>query len=54
LLPKSKPALAALAEAFLLDQSIIEMSRELQRHSEDIRVPLEGILQILGTDGHGS
>jgi maltose alpha-D-glucosyltransferase/alpha-amylase len=47
LLPKTKPGLAALLEAFLLDQAIIEMSRELQRRSEDIRVPLEGILQIV-------
>jgi len=55
LLPKNKPCLAALTEAFLLDQSIIEMSRELQRHSEGIRLPLEGILQILATaDGHGN
>ena len=54
LLPKATPALAALTEAFLLDQTIIEMSRELQRHSEGIRIPLEGILQILETaDGHG-
>jgi maltose alpha-D-glucosyltransferase/alpha-amylase len=47
LLPKTKPGLAALLEAFLLDQAIIEMSRELQRRSEDIRVPLEGILHIV-------
>jgi maltose alpha-D-glucosyltransferase/alpha-amylase len=47
LLPKTKPVLAALLEAFLLDQAIIEMSRELQRRSEGIRVPLEGILQIV-------
>jgi maltose alpha-D-glucosyltransferase / alpha-amylase len=47
LLPKTKPGLAALLEAFLLDQAVIEMSRELQRRSEVIRVPLEGILQIV-------
>ena len=47
LLPKTKPGLAALLEAFLLDQAIIEMSRELQRRSEGIRVPLEGILEIV-------
>lgn len=47
LLPKTKPALAALLEAFLLDQAVIEMSRELHRRSRHIRVPLEGILQIV-------
>src|SRR6185437_7006139 len=47
LLPKSKAGLPALLEAFLLDQAIIEMSRELQGRSEVIRVPLEGILQII-------
>jgi len=47
LLPKTKAGLAALLEAFLLDQAVIEMSRELQRQSEIIRVPLEGILQIV-------
>jgi len=47
LLPGTKAALAALLEAFLLDQAIIEMSRELQRRSEHIRVPLEGILHIV-------
>jgi maltose alpha-D-glucosyltransferase/alpha-amylase len=47
LLPKTKDGLAALLEAFLLDQAIIEMSRELQRRSEGIRVPLEGILHIV-------
>ncbi len=47
LLPKTKEGLAALLEAFLLDQAIIEMRRELQSRSEVIRIPLEGILQIL-------
>jgi maltose alpha-D-glucosyltransferase/alpha-amylase len=47
LLPKTKSGLAALLEAFLLDQAVIEMSRELQRRSEVIRVPLESILQIV-------
>ena len=47
LLPKIKAGLAALLEAFLLDQAIIEMSRELQRRSEVIHVPLESILQIV-------
>jgi predicted trehalose synthase len=47
LLPKTRAGLAALLEAFLLDQAIIEMSRELQRPSESIRVPLEGILEIV-------
>jgi maltose alpha-D-glucosyltransferase/alpha-amylase len=48
LLPKTKQGLAILLEAFLLDQAIIEMNRELQRHSETVRVPLQGILQIVG------
>jgi maltose alpha-D-glucosyltransferase/alpha-amylase len=47
LLPKTKLGLPALLEAFLLDQAVIEMSRELQNRCEIIRVPLEGILQIL-------
>jgi maltose alpha-D-glucosyltransferase/alpha-amylase len=47
LLPKTKSGLAALLEAFLLDQAVIEMSRELQYRSEAIRVPLESILQII-------
>jgi maltose alpha-D-glucosyltransferase/alpha-amylase len=47
LLPESNAGLPALLEAFLLDQAVIEMSRELQRRSEIIRVPLEGILQIV-------
>jgi len=52
LLPKTKEGLAALLEAFLLDQAIIEMRRELQSRSEVIRVPLEGILQILDPAGY--
>jgi maltose alpha-D-glucosyltransferase/alpha-amylase len=52
LLPKTKAGLAALLEAFLLDQAVIEMSRELQRGSEIIRVPLEGILQIVAPSSH--
>lgn len=47
LLPKTQPGLAALVEAFLLDQAIIEMSRELHNHNESIRIPLEGILHIV-------
>ena len=47
LLPKTNAGLPALLEAFLLDQAVIEMSRELQGGSEVIRVPLEGILQIV-------
>ncbi len=47
LLPKTKPGFTALTEAFLLDQSIIEMSRELQTLNEDIRIPLEGILHLI-------
>ncbi|HXT13553.1 MAG TPA: maltose alpha-D-glucosyltransferase [Candidatus Angelobacter sp.] len=47
LLPKTKAGLAALLEAFLLDQAVIEMSRELQHRAEVIRVPLEGILHII-------
>jgi maltose alpha-D-glucosyltransferase / alpha-amylase len=51
LLPNTKAGIAALLEAFLLDQAVIEMSRELQRQSEVIRVPLEGILQIIAPAG---
>ncbi len=47
LLPKTNAGLPALLEAFLLDQAVIEMSRELQNRSDVIRVPLEGILQII-------
>jgi maltose alpha-D-glucosyltransferase/alpha-amylase len=47
LLPKTKPGFAALVEAFLLDQAVIEMSRELQARSESIRIPLGGILNII-------
>ena len=47
LLPKTKESDEAQLEAILLDQAIIEMSRELQRRSEGIRIPLEGILQIV-------
>ena len=39
----------ALLEAFLLDQAITEMSRELPRHTQRIRVPLEGILKIVSS-----
>jgi maltose alpha-D-glucosyltransferase/alpha-amylase len=47
LLPEGKQCLVALLEAFLLDQAVIEMGRELQARSEVIRVPLEGILHIV-------
>ena len=49
LLPKSKPGLSALVDAFLLDQAIIEMSRELHTHNESIRIPLEGILRFISS-----
>jgi maltose alpha-D-glucosyltransferase/alpha-amylase len=48
LLPQTKPGLAVLLEAFLLDQAIIELNRELPRRNEGLRVPLQGILQIVG------
>jgi maltose alpha-D-glucosyltransferase/alpha-amylase len=51
LLPKTKAGLAALLEAFMLDQAIIEMSRELHHRSEVIRVPLEGIIHLIETPG---
>jgi len=47
LLPKTNAGLPALLEAFLLDQAVIEMSRELHGRADVIRVPLEGILQIV-------
>ena len=47
LLPKTKSGLTALVEAFLLDQAIIEMSRELHTYNEGIRIPLDGILHLI-------
>jgi maltose alpha-D-glucosyltransferase/alpha-amylase len=49
LLPKTRPGLTALIEAFLLDQTVIEMSREPGRHLDRIHVPLQGMLQVIGS-----
>ncbi|MDB6108543.1 MAG: trehalose synthase [Pedosphaera sp.] len=49
LLPKTNQALALLLETFLIDQAVSEMGRELLRPSNEIQVPLQGILEIVGS-----
>ncbi|MDB6020448.1 MAG: trehalose synthase, partial [Pedosphaera sp.] len=49
LLPKTKQGITALIEAFLLDQAVIEMSREPDRRLDRVQVPLQGMLQVIGS-----
>jgi len=47
LLPKTKPELSVLLDAFLLDKAIYEIGYELNNRPESIRIPLQGVLQLL-------
>ncbi|MDB6065101.1 MAG: Trehalose synthase [Pedosphaera sp.] len=49
LLPRTSRGLTALVEAFMLDQAVMEMSREPDQNLYRIQVPLQGMLQILGS-----
>ncbi|MFO1475296.1 MAG: maltose alpha-D-glucosyltransferase [Verrucomicrobiota bacterium] len=48
LLPESETELRAMLEAYLLHQVVGELGRELNNPSDRLRVPLQGILRLLG------
>lgn len=48
LLPGNEPDLRAMLQAYLLNQIIGELGRELRPASARLRIPLEGIVHILG------
>ncbi len=49
LLPKTGEDLALLLDAYLLDKAIYELSYELNNRPDWVRVPIQGILQLLET-----
>jgi maltose alpha-D-glucosyltransferase/alpha-amylase len=46
-IPQSQPELQILIEAFLLEKAIYELGYELNNRPDWLRVPLQGILQIM-------
>jgi maltose alpha-D-glucosyltransferase / alpha-amylase len=47
LLPKSSQALAALFNAYLLEKAVYEVAYELNNRPDWVKIPLQGILQLL-------
>jgi maltose alpha-D-glucosyltransferase/alpha-amylase len=47
LLPKPKHELSVLLEALLLEKAIYEIGYELNNRPEWVRIPLQGVLQLL-------
>jgi maltose alpha-D-glucosyltransferase / alpha-amylase len=47
LLPKNRTELSVLLDAFLLDKAIYEIGYELNNRPEWIKIPLQGVLQLL-------
>ncbi len=47
LLPKTKQGIEVLLEAFLLDQAVVQMRRDLDHHPDLIQVPMQAILQTV-------
>jgi len=47
LLPRDPQEFRILLDAYLLDKAIYELGQELQNRAEWLRVPLQGILQLV-------
>jgi maltose alpha-D-glucosyltransferase/alpha-amylase len=47
-LPKSEEEFAVLLEAYLLEKAIYELGYELNNRPDWVRLPLQGILQLMG------
>jgi maltose alpha-D-glucosyltransferase/alpha-amylase len=47
LLPKSRPELGVLLDAYLLEKAIYEIGYELNNRPDWIKIPLQGVLQLL-------
>src|SRR6185503_12191745 len=48
-LPRSRAQLAALLDAFLLDKAVYELNYELNNRPAWVQIPVEGVLQLLGS-----
>jgi maltose alpha-D-glucosyltransferase/alpha-amylase len=49
-LPQNRENMQVLLDAYLLDKAIYEVNYELNNRPDWVGLPLEGILQVLGTD----
>ena len=50
-IPQSRKELARLLDAYILDKAIYELGYELNNRPSWVRIPLEGIAQLLGEPG---
>ena len=50
LLPKTPDQLRILLDVYLLEKAIYELSYELNSRPDWVRVPLQGIVQLIGKD----
>ncbi len=50
-LPRSSEELQVLLDAYILEKAVYELSYELNNRPEWVRIPLSGILQLLGEPG---
>ena len=50
ILPQNRENMQVLLDAYLLDKAIYEVNYELNNRPDWVGLPLEGILQVLGTD----
>ena len=48
LIPASRDELHRLLDAYLLDKALYEMAYELNNRPSWVRIPMEGILQLVG------
>jgi len=51
LLPNNPDQLKILLDAFLLDKALYEVGYELNNRPDWVRVPLQGILQLIKEEG---
>lgn len=51
LIPKDRNALKVLLDAFLLEKAIYELHYEMNNRPEWIRIPIKGIVHLLGQEG---
>jgi maltose alpha-D-glucosyltransferase / alpha-amylase len=49
ILPESRDSMQVLLDAYLLDKAIYEVNYELNNRPDWVKLPLEGILQVLGS-----
>ena len=50
-LPRAREELQGLLDAYLLEKAVYEVVYELNNRPDWVRVPLRGILQLLGAEG---